>query len=40
MTDELTDESETGVASDRIDIRSRDLQQSYNSAGYNTATYG
>jgi len=33
-------QSETGVASDRIDIRSRDLQQSYNSAGYNTATYG
>jgi len=35
-----TQQSETGVASDRIDIRSRDLQQSYNSAGYNTATYG
>jgi len=33
-------QSEAGVASDRIDIRSRDLQQSYNAAGYNTATYG
>jgi len=35
MTDELTD------AVRRLkELQAEDLQQSYNSAGYNTATYG